>query len=52
MSDPIVTEITKASTFWRAEGYHQNYFANNPDNPYCRVMIPPKLKKLGLDKKQ
>jgi peptide-methionine (S)-S-oxide reductase len=38
----IVTEITQASTFWRAEGYHQNYFANNPDNPYCCSVIPPK----------
>jgi peptide-methionine (S)-S-oxide reductase len=47
----IVTEITKASTFWRAEGYHQNYFANNPGNPYCCSVIPPKLKKLGLDQK-
>jgi peptide-methionine (S)-S-oxide reductase len=50
-SREIVTEITKASTFWRAEGYHQNYFANNPGNPYCCSVIPPKLKKLGLDTK-
>src|SRR5262249_60406613 len=48
-SREIVTEITKASTFWRAEGYHQNYFANNPGNPYCCSVIPPKLKKLGLE---
>ncbi|MBL8722820.1 MAG: peptide-methionine (S)-S-oxide reductase MsrA [Planctomycetes bacterium] len=46
---PIVTEVTAASRFWPAEAYHQNYFAKNPDNRYCRIMIPPKLKKLGLD---
>ncbi len=50
-TDPIVTEITKADTFWRAEGYHQNYWANNPSNPYCRAFIPSKLKKLGLEQK-
>jgi peptide-methionine (S)-S-oxide reductase len=43
---PIVTEIVAASTFYVAEDYHQNYFQNNPDNPYCRALIPPKLKKL------
>ena len=47
---PIVTEITKATAFWPAEQYHQNFFARNPDQPYCRAMIPPKLKKLGLEK--
>ena len=47
-SDPIVTEITAAPTFWPAEAYHQDFFANNPANPYCRAWIPPKLKKLGL----
>lgn len=46
----IVTEITKVSKFWPAEAYHQDYFAQNPNQPYCRAMIPPKLKKLGLDK--
>jgi peptide-methionine (S)-S-oxide reductase len=48
-SAPIVTEFTAATTFWLAEGYHQNYFNNNPTNSYCRALIPPKLKKLGLD---
>lgn len=46
----IVTEITAATKFWPAEEYHQDYFAQHPDQPYCRAMIPPKLKKLGLDK--
>jgi len=48
--DPIVTEITKASKFFPAESYHQNYyFENKSKNPYCRFVIEPKLKKLKLD---
>lgn len=46
----VVTEVTAAPTFWPAEDYHQDYFRQNPNQPYCRAMIPPKLKKLGLDK--
>ncbi|NIJ50884.1 peptide-methionine (S)-S-oxide reductase [Dyadobacter arcticus] len=42
---PIVTEITKASKFYLAEDYHQNYFANNPDQGYCAFVIAPKLDK-------
>lgn len=50
--DPIVTEITKADVFYPAEGYHQNYFnLNSSRNPYCRIVIAPKLKKLGLEVK-
>ena len=41
----IVTEVTPASTFWIAEGYHQNYFANNPNQGYCSVVIAPKVAK-------
>lgn len=48
-SDPAVTEITPASTFWVAEDYHQNYYELNRDNRYCRAVIVPKLKKLGLE---
>lgn len=48
--DPIVTEITKASEFYPAENYHQNYYNDNKSkNPYCRFVIEPKLKKLKLD---
>ena len=48
--DPIVTEVTKAETFYPAENYHQNYYAQNKSkNPYCRFVIEPKLKKLKLD---
>ena len=45
---PIVTEITKAATFYKAEEYHQNYFNLNSNAPYCRAVIWPKLLKLGL----
>ena len=45
---PIVTEITQAGTFYKAEEYHQNYFNLNANAPYCRAVIWPKLNKLGL----
>ena len=45
---PVVTEITPAATFYPAEDYHQDYFASNPDAGYCRLVIRPKLKKLGM----
>lgn len=44
--DPIVTEITEAGPFYLAEDYHQNYYQNNRNQPYCQVVINPKLKKL------
>jgi len=44
---PVVTEITKAQPFYIAEAYHQNYFNNNADQPYCRLVILPKLDKLN-----
>lgn len=48
--DPIVTEITEATTFYPGPAYHQNfYFENKSKNPYCRVVIEPKLRKLKLD---
>lgn len=46
---PIVTEITKAGEFYPAEGYHQDYYRLNKDrNPYCQIVIAPKLRKLHL----
>lgn len=45
-SDPIVTEVTEASKFYVAEDYHQNYFNENPNAGYCRVIINPKVKKV------
>jgi peptide-methionine (S)-S-oxide reductase len=43
---PIVTEITAADTFYPAENYHQDYYANNPDAGYCRIVIAPKVQKV------
>jgi peptide-methionine (S)-S-oxide reductase len=49
--DPIVTEIVPLTIFYPAEEYHQDYYRNNKDrNPYCQMVIAPKLKKLGLGK--
>jgi peptide-methionine (S)-S-oxide reductase len=45
-SDPLVTEITPISEFFPAEQYHQNYYAQNSRQPYCMVIIGPKLEKL------
>ncbi len=42
---PIVTEVRQAVTFYRAEDYHQEYFANNPRQPYCSFVVAPKVKK-------
>ena len=44
--DGIVTEVEPLDTFWRAEEKHQDYFAKNPNQPYCMAQIPPKLEKL------
>jgi peptide-methionine (S)-S-oxide reductase len=44
--DPITTEIVPLTQFWPAEGYHQDYFAKNPDEGYCSFVIAPKIKKL------
>lgn len=43
--DPIVTEITEFDKFYKAEEYHQNYFKDNPNQPYCSIVIAPKVKK-------
>jgi peptide-methionine (S)-S-oxide reductase len=42
---PIVTEVTPFTTFYPAERYHQEYYRRNPGQPYCRVVIAPKLEK-------
>jgi peptide-methionine (S)-S-oxide reductase len=42
---PIVTEVTPIDTFYPAEDYHQEYFARNPYQGYCRVVIEPKVAK-------
>jgi len=43
--DPIVTEITEFTNFYEAGNYHQDYFANNPNQPYCTFIVAPKVKK-------
>jgi peptide-methionine (S)-S-oxide reductase len=42
---PIVTEVEPLTTFYPAEAYHQDYFANNPQQPYCQVVVAPKVAK-------
>ena len=42
---PIVTEITEFTNFYPAEDYHQNYFENNPNQPYCAAVVSPKVGK-------
>jgi peptide-methionine (S)-S-oxide reductase len=49
-SDPIVTEITEAGPYYQADEYHQDYYRQNKEQGYCRVVIRPKLDKLGLEK--
>ncbi len=41
--DPIVTEVAPFSAFYRAEDYHQEYYRQNSGQPYCRVVIAPKV---------
>jgi len=43
--DPIVTEIAPLTRFYPAEDYHQNYYKDNPYQPYCAYIISPKVKK-------
>ena len=43
--DPIVTEVTAFDKFYPAEDYHQEYFANNPNQPYCAAVVAPKIAK-------
>lgn len=43
---PIVTEIQPLDRFYPAESYHQDYYASNPNKPYCQVVISPKLSKV------
>ncbi len=43
--NPIVTEVTAFDKFWSAENYHQEYFANNPNQPYCAAVVAPKVAK-------
>jgi len=42
---PVVTEISPLKVFYKAEDYHQDYFANNGNAPYCSIVIAPKVEK-------
>ncbi len=42
---PVVTQIKPLEEFYEAENYHQNYFANNKNQPYCQMVIDPKVQK-------
>ena len=42
---PIVTKVTEATTFYPAEDYHQGYFEQNPQQPYCQFVVAPKVAK-------
>lgn len=44
---PIVTELRPAAPFYSAEGYHHDYYGRNGQQPYCRVVVAPKLDKLA-----
>lgn len=44
-ADPVVTEISPFTVFYKAEDYHQDYFDHNKTEPYCTVIIDPKVKK-------
>jgi peptide-methionine (S)-S-oxide reductase len=43
--DVITTEVKKLESFYPAEDYHQNYYNKHPDQPYCAIVIAPKLEK-------
>lgn len=43
--NPVVTEISEYKNFYKAEDYHQNYFESNPGQPYCNLVIAPKMEK-------
>ncbi len=42
---PIVTEVVPMTTFYPAEQYHQEYFRRNPTQPYCQLVVAPKVAK-------
>ena len=44
--NPIITEISPFMTFYKAEDYHQNFYRDNPYQPYCLAIIDPKISKL------
>lgn len=47
--DPIITEVTKFTKFFPAEDYHKDYYEKNKSQPYCRLIISPKIEKLNKE---
>lgn len=45
-TEPIVTDVVPFTAFYKAEEYHKNYYENNQNAPYCKIIIDPKIKKL------
>lgn len=45
----VVTQLCPAERFYNAETYHQDYYSDNPDQPYCSIMIGPKLAKFSAN---
>jgi peptide-methionine (S)-S-oxide reductase/peptide methionine sulfoxide reductase msrA/msrB len=43
--DPIVTTLEPFTKFYKAEAYHQNYYQSNKNQPYCQMVIQPKIAK-------
>ncbi len=52
LSSPVVTELKKLEKFFDAEDYHQDYYKNNSDKLYCKLVIDPKIEKLKKDFKE
>ena len=52
LGKPIVTEIVPLKKFYKAEGYHQDYYRDNPNQPYCQIVIRPKVEKFEKKLKQ
>lgn len=46
LGDSVVTELVPMESFWPGEDYHMDYYRRNADQPYCRTVIEPKLRKL------
>ncbi|MBU6390262.1 peptide-methionine (S)-S-oxide reductase MsrA [Patescibacteria group bacterium] len=44
--EPVITSLEPLTTFYEAEDYHKNYYAAHPGNPYCEIIINPKLEKV------
>jgi peptide-methionine (S)-S-oxide reductase len=46
---PLVTQVVPFKNFYKAENYHQSYYKKNPNKPYCKLVIDPKIRKLRRD---